>query len=383
MKKTILFAVSLLLLFSCSTDNEDLQVVNTPINQKTIRSIQDVEAIVSTTNHSTRNTPTMKILPLTTKDLLNNNDANVMTMQTTRRATEKNDTLLYFVEGIEKPMILSANLKCSPIVAILDNHSISFKKELTNPSDENFGLLSLIDNAIVYNENPETYGRFENTRTTQTVTEELTPKVPVEWSQNSPFNKYCPNQYPAGCVAVAIAQAFMVTQHIGIFNNIPLNYNNLIKVKNDLYASYYPSETDTIAAFIRQIGVAVGMKYGKDGSNANMKNGIKLFTFGGIMNCSTNARNIKKTLHDYKDGIVIITSRTKKNGIFGKARGKGHAYLADGYKVFSDGSDLIHVNYGWGPFYNGYYLTRLWAPYFTTNASYKYPHVWNFYCIYK
>lgn len=87
MKKTILFAVSLLLLFSCSNDNEDLQVVNTPINQKTIRSIQDVEAIVSTTNHSTRNTPTMKILPLTTKDLLNNNDANVMTMHITGRAT--------------------------------------------------------------------------------------------------------------------------------------------------------------------------------------------------------------------------------------------------------------------------------------------------------
>lgn len=73
--------------YSVAVTIMNLQVVNTPINQKTIRSIQDVEAIVSTTNHSTRNTPTMKILPLTTKDLLNNNDANVMTMHITGRAT--------------------------------------------------------------------------------------------------------------------------------------------------------------------------------------------------------------------------------------------------------------------------------------------------------
>lgn len=101
------------------------------------------------------------------------------------------------------------------------------------------------------------------------------------------------------------------------------------------------------------------------------------------MNLSTNKADIRKTLRDYNRGIVIISSRTKKNGIFGNARGKGHAYITYGYRIYSDGSDLMHVNYGWGPGYNGYFLTRLWAPYFTPNATNKFPHAWNFYCTYK
>lgn len=100
------------------------------------------------------------------------------------------------------------------------------------------------------------------------------------------------------------------------------------------------------------------------------------------MNLSTNKANIRKTLRDYKRGIVIISSRTKKS-FLGIKRGSGHAYIVDGYRYYSDGSDLMHVNYGWGGGGNGYFLTRLLAPRFTSNAENKFPHAWNFYCIYK
>ena len=174
----------------------------------------------------------------------------------------------------------------------------------------------------------------------------------------------------------------MVTRHVSVFNNIPLDYDRLIKVKNRSYKNLFPSETDIIALFIRQIGHAVGMKYGKKESGANTKDAIKLFSFAGMMKVSENKRDIKKVLRNYNNGIVIISSRTKKS-FMGIKRGSGHAYIADGYKLYSNGSDLIHVNYGWGPEFNGYFLTRLSAPYFTSDAKNKFPHSWNFYCIYK
>lgn len=376
MKKYFALILLLLAMYSCNNDSE-FQIDKKPMPEKTIRSIQDVEAIVRGNIPESRAIDSMKVFPLTTKDLPTSEDIALL------NNNSLNDTLLYFVEKVNNPMIISANVNCNPIIAILDNPNISFSEELKNPSDKNFGLLSIIDNAISYNEDPQIGGSYKSSRSINTVTEELQPKVPVEWSQNYPFNEYCPNNYPAGCVAIATAQAFMVTRHVGTFNNVPLDYDQLIKVKNASYASSYPTETNTIAMFIRQIGVAVGMKYGKNGSSAKTKDAIKLFTFNGMMNLSTTKRDIKKTLHDYARGIVIISSRTKKNGIFGNARGEGHAYIADGYKVFSDNSDLIHINYGWGSYYNGYYLSNLYSPHFTNDAPKSFPHAWDFYCIYK
>jgi len=88
----------------------------------------------------------------------------------------------------------------------------------------------------------------------------------------------------------------------------------------------------------------------------------------------------KNTLK-HNNGIVIISSRTEKNSFWGRPRGIGHAYIADGYLQYSNGSDLIHVNYGWGHS-NGYYLSNLMSPHWVSEAPKQYPHSWNFYCIY-
>ncbi len=348
---------------------------------RAIRSTEDVEQIINSLEklqNITRSHSEITIKPLTTHSVSN---------FTTRSSSTEIDTLLYIVDGTYNDVIISANVKCDPIIAIFDNPDFSIWNEINNPTEENAGMLTLVENAMIYNESPdvfgEPYGGATNTRRILRILEEVKPKVPVEWEQGAPFNKYAPNNSVAGCVAIATAQAFMVTRHVGTFNGISLDYDRLIKMKNLFYDDDYPTETDIIARLIRQIGSAVGMKYGTDESGANTKDAIRLFTFGGIMNLSTNKADIRKTLRDYNRGIVIISSRTKKNGIFGNARGKGHAYITDGYRIYSDGSDLMHVNYGWGPGPNGYFLTRLWAPYFTSNATNKFPHAWNFYCIYK
>lgn len=369
-----LIAMFLLLLVSCS--EEDDFMGSSPTSQSYIRSIEDVKAIATifSAQGKTRSDD-FKIEVLTSK---------VLKMPNTRSTGLNNDTLLYFISGIEHPLLISANKRCAPILATLDHPDASIEDAINNPRNENYGFLALLENAIAYNQYPDLSDFPEPvTRASTVVVDEVAPKVAVEWSQENPFNRYSPNFYPAGCVAIAAAQAFTVTRHCSSFNNVPLYYDEMIKVKNSSYQYDHSLQTDIIAQFIRQIGYAVGMKYEAGGSGADTDDAIKLFTFGGMMNLSTDKKMIKSTLKNYKDGITIISSRTKKNGFLGIKRGTGHAYIADGFKVFQDGSDLIHVNYGWGPKYNGYFLTRLAAPYFTGNATNQFPHEWHFYSLYK
>lgn len=84
---------------------------------------------------------------------------------------------------------------------------------------------------------------------------------------------------------------------------------------------------------------------------------------------------IQLGLNEHPTNVTVISSRNKKSSWLGFARGSGHAYIVDGYKIFSDGSDLVHVNFGYDHwYYIGYFMTRLWAPYFVDNSPAKFPY---------
>lgn len=55
-------------------------------------------------------------------------------------------------------------------------------------------------------------------------------------------------------------------------------------------------------------------------------------------------------LRESPNNVMIISSRTKKSSWLGFHRGEGHDYIVDGYQTYSDGSDLLHVNF-WGDGY--------------------------------
>lgn len=308
----------------------------------------------------------------------------------------KIDTLLYLVKGISTPVLLSAKRSNPTIYAIFDNPDISVQEALNNPNNSNYGFLAMLSNVLSMDSANGDDTDEDDSRSPEdedlggggsgngpiTLVSNIDPKIPVEWSQLAPFNRYCPSNCPVGCVAVATAQAMMVTRHVNIFNGLDLNYESLIRVKNSSYQYSYAAQTDTIAMFMRLIGIAVGMDYSQDGSSAETSDAIDLFTIGGKMNKSTDKNNIETTLANYEDGIIVISSRTKSD-FLGIPRGTGHCYLADGFKKYSNGKDLIHVNYGWGPGYNGYYLTGLTSPRFTEDATYRFPHEWKIYCIYN
>jgi len=332
-----------------------------------------------------------------------------------------NDTLLYYA-GLpgNGGMLLSGNEDSTPLLAILDDENFSFKEVLSD-TENNEGVLSFLLTAAEYNRNPEAFADTINAdETTENspeaffrirwnfwkkrrndppqpvyLVDQVSPKVKVEWGQSGGvYNRYTPNHYPAGCVAVAMAQAITVTRNWKSFKGIDLDYDNLIKFRNDSYAYTYPKQADKVARLMERIGYHVGMNYGKYGSGADMNFAVgRMFRdYPDIaMNVSKDKRNIKNTLKYYDNGIVIVTSRTRTHN-----RGSGHAYVADGYLQYSNGSDLIHVNMGWGTqsetnekykrSYNGYYLSNLMSPHWigqTPQEQLNLKHSWNFYCIYK
>lgn len=97
-------------------------------------------------------------------------------------------------------------------------------------------------------------------------TKEVGPLIGTTWSQQNGFNEKCPNQYPAGCVAVAMAQIMK-------FHNFPVSYN-----WNNMPSSYATEDTQILIA---DIGHNVGMDYGSDGSSASIDDAEKGFKIMG------------------------------------------------------------------------------------------------------
>lgn len=390
-----------------SCQKESITPIVEKVQEKKIRTIADIKRIAiqynKETGYSKTGTksssvvePSINDVQVLTSDMLNSSGLSYAKT----KSSSTGDTLLYYVNfsNAKGGMVLSRNTKCEPVLAIFDEGDFSFQNVLSN-ADKNLGALSFILSAVDYNNSPEAFyieqpempddgtgGGGGGSYVPVTLVDEVLPKVQVEWSQSQdPFNRYTPSNYPAGCVAIAVAQAFTVTRHVGSFNGINLNYNDLIQFHDFTFKYLFPNQADIAGRFVREIGAAVGMDYNASGSGAKTSDGVKLFSNFGLMNVNTNKANIKNTLKNYSNGIIIISSRTKKP-FLGIAQGEGHAYIADGYRLYSNGSDLIHVNYGWGPGngnLNGYYLTVLSAPHFTADAPSSFPHDWEFYCIYK
>ena len=102
----------------------------------------------------------------------------------------------------------------------------------------------------------------------------------AEWNQNAPFNKYTPNNYVTGCVATAGA---IVMKHHGYpakgtgshsytWNGKTLSANFEHTYDWASMPAKYDGTNDAafdgVARLMADLGVAVEMKYAKDGSGA-------------------------------------------------------------------------------------------------------------------
>lgn len=134
--------------------------------------------------------------------------------------------------------------------------------------------------------------------------EQVGPLLTTKWSQYDGFNGKCPNNYPAGCVAIAMAQIMKYHRHPDYFDwdNMP-----------DTYA------TEATQTLIADIGEKAGIIYDFFASNSNIFNARDAFIKYGYLTKITNNGE-------------EVTGFTLPIYMRGEDSSAGHAWVCDGSK---------------------------------------------------
>ena len=187
----------------------------------------------------------------------------------------------------------------------------------------------------------------------------------AKWNQIAPFNKYTPNNYVTGCVATAGA---IVMKHHGYpakgtgSHSYTWNGKTLTaSFEHDYVWANMPAEYDGtndaafdgVARLMADLGVAVEMKYAKDGSGSYIGDLVtalqkyygysKLSHLMAIEDVGAEAWNgrLREEI-DANRPVLYAASDANTGG--------GHAFVIDGYK-----DESFSVNWGWGGYCDGFY----------------------------
>lgn len=117
------------------------------------------------------------------------------------------------------------------------------------------------------------------------------------WGQREPYNYFAPNHYPAGCVAVAVAQIMKFHEHPDVFNWSIMPYHCTSK-----YSNITPGDWE-VARLIRDIGAKVGMNYAPDGSGASSENARNalVYNYGYYEGAELNSYDYDRIVDEIKD----------------------------------------------------------------------------------
>lgn len=199
---------------------------------------------------------------------------------------------------------------------------------------------------------------------------EVLPLITSQWEQSGYYNDSCPTY--VGCVAIAMGQVMRYHQwpqkgrgwHAYTPSNMPelgVQYANFGATEYrwdlmpDRLRDYTPQESKSaVAQLLRHIGVSVNMSYMDDGSGAytidipSAMANYFLYNSQTLQLCSYDSFSVEEWLDLIKSelnaGRPVIYS-----GVHGD---NGHSWVVDGY----DSDGYLHVNWGWGGDYDGYFL---------------------------
>jgi hypothetical protein len=186
----------------------------------------------------------------------------------------------------------------------------------------------------------------------------------AEWNQMAPFNKYTPNNYVTGCVATAGA---IVMKHHGYpakgtgshsytWNGKTLSANFEHTYDWASMPAKYDGTNDAafdgVARLMSDLGVAVEMRYAKNGSGAYIGDLVtalqkyygysKLSHLMAIEDVGAEAWNAKLRGEIDANRPILYSASDASAG--------GHSFIIDGYK-----DESFSVNWGWGGYCNGFY----------------------------
>ncbi len=216
----------------------------------------------------------------------------------------------------------------------------------------------------------------------------------VNWSQRSPYNKYCPSKNgkstKTGCTATALAQLMYANKFPSSYNGYTFSWDSMIIDEDD-----QTRKSDDVARLMQQLGLPknLDIDYGNDESNAdpdNISRTIKAFGYSSVGKLETY--DTSTIVNDLKNGFCVILGgySHKKTisilGITSTSYSGGHCWLGHGLlerrrevRLMSAHIGLLSTsyesewyilcNYGWNGEDNGYYLSKV----FDANNGYVYP----------
>ena len=188
--------------------------------------------------------------------------------------------------------------------------------------------------------------------------EKIIPLIKTQWDQLTPYNNMCPNKYPTGCLATAVAQVMY-------YHKYPANYDwDVMKT------SYVSTDTgdavDAVAKLMADVGDKLYMHYEEDGSSSNLVDGSEALRYEfGYSESTEYVERDSYTAKSWNELLYneLVASRPVIMGAQSMTPTglSGHAFIIDGYEA-NDGVGYFHVNWGWSGRSDDYFLISVLNP---------------------
>jgi Peptidase C10 family/Spi protease inhibitor len=394
-KLLYLYAVGILLLFSCDNSETVLETNFNPNNS--LSSINDVsqeravgvaQVFLEKYNNSIESRRSNQNATQDVKKRFNSIPKTVLEVLTFK--TETNDNAFYAINyDVGGFVVVSADSRVSPILAFSEEGKFSNNiDEIPDPvvswmEEEKESIQYLKESTLTQIAEIKLEWDYlltvtGNPNLCENLFVQKGPLLQTKWNQGSSFNNlipfYCPNgsNAPTGCVPTAMAQVMK-------FHQKPNSYN-WGQMPND----YGTLHTQTLMWHLGQsLGMVTpfGNSYSCDGSSANSGNipGSFVNTFGySNANYTTIGYSPNYAFYDISlNKPVILTGGRRRAGVQWPWNyyTDGHAWVSDGFLYVilkapdnigncqQYGFRFLHMNWGWGPYgYNGWFNENNFNP---------------------
>ena len=205
--------------------------------------------------------------------------------------------------------------------------------------------------------------------------------ITTQWSQEYPFNQKTPNNYPAGCIATALAQClnyyqypasaqftgdYEVTTMVGKKTKTERKSEEVSTTYTWPYKDSYKSfgkYGDNIDELLRDCGYATYMSYAQDGSGtlAYLAGIAFTKTFGYPEEC-IKQQYLVLDGHDEESWSQLVYDELGRRSpiLYGASSETygGHAFLFSGI----DDEGKVYVNWGWRGTADGFFDIMLLTP---------------------
>lgn len=251
---------------------------------------------------------------------------------------------------------------------------IGYSTEAIDPTDMPEGLRWFLDEWSREAERAEATGDIARApRRTAATFSPVENFVTTTWSQEYPYDRQTPNNYPAGCVATALAQcmnycqwpasadfdaSYYVTTKVGKKTTTDQKTAHVSTAYTWPYKDSYKSVgryTDNIDELLRDCGYACYMQYSESGSGSyTYLSGIALTHIFGYPQESVKFYNYAYVSDaDLWAQMIYDELATRSPVLYGGSDPDfgGHAFVFSG--IDEDG--LVYVNWGWRGQSNGFF----------------------------